>query len=200
MTSLPYHYSSPLVCDRFTRQIGPRVISSTDSLRAVRGLPSEQESRSISDREQRWRTDLGGVANGDPQALSRLYDECAATLLGLARRIVKNDADAEEIILDVFEQVWRTAHTFDPTRGNVWRWLTLLVRSRAIDRLRTAASKHDRDILSLTETWNLASHEPPPDRATMFCQAIPNPGLCRIDLADVVLALSSRLTPPMDSA
>jgi RNA polymerase sigma-70 factor, ECF subfamily len=74
------------------------------------------------------------------------------------------------LILDVFEQVWRTAKTFDSARGSVWRWLTLLVRSRAVDRLRTAASKRDRESLSIAEDWDLASHDPLPDTTTIFNQ------------------------------
>jgi len=124
----------------------------------------------ISERERRWRGYLETIAKGDSQALARLYDECAASLLGLALRMIRNQADAEEIILDVFGQVWRTAHTFDSDRGSVWRWLTLLVRSRAVDRLRTAASKRDRELLPIDEDWDLVSHEPLPDRTSIFNQ------------------------------
>jgi RNA polymerase sigma-70 factor (ECF subfamily) len=131
------------------------------------GFQAEGPDHAISEREKRWRSYLCDISTGDANSLARLYDECAATLLGLALRMMKNQADAEEIILDVFEQVWRTAHSFDPARGSVWRWLTLLVRSRAVDRLRTAAFKRDRDRLSITEDWDLVSHEPPPDRATI---------------------------------
>ena len=123
-----------------------------------------------SDREKRWQSYLGGIALGRAESLSLLYDESAASLLGLALRIMKNQADAEEIMLDVFEQVWRTAHSFDPTRGSVWRWLTVLVRSRALDRLRTASAKRDRAQLSAVEDWELVSREPLPDTATIFNQ------------------------------
>lgn len=124
----------------------------------------------VSEREQRWRACLHAVGCGDSEALTALYDECAPALLALARKMMRNDADAEEIIIEVFEQVWRTAPSFDSTRASVWRWLTLLVRSRAVDRLRTAAWKHDRERLSITGEWDLASHEPLPDRTTIFSQ------------------------------
>jgi RNA polymerase sigma-70 factor (ECF subfamily) len=124
----------------------------------------------ISEREKRWRGYLGDVARGDSNALTQLYDEGAATLLGLALRMMREKADAEEIILDVFEQVWRTAHSFDPSRGSVWRWLTLLVRSRAVDRLRSAAAKRGRDRISLAEDRDLASQDPLPDRISIFSQ------------------------------
>jgi RNA polymerase sigma-70 factor (ECF subfamily) len=132
------------------------------------GFRLAEGSQPISERERRWRTYLSDIERGDSQALARLYDECAATFLGLALRIMKNDADAEEIVLDVFAQVWRTAPSFDPARGTVSRWLALLVRSRAADRLRTAASKRNRDNLPIVEDWDLASQEPLPDRITLF--------------------------------
>jgi RNA polymerase sigma-70 factor (ECF subfamily) len=134
------------------------------------GFRSEGLGQSISDREKRWQSYLGGIALGKSESLTFLYDESASSLLALALRVMKNQADAEEIILDVFEQVWRTAHSFDPARGSVWRWLTVLVRSRALDRLRTASSKRDRVQLPMVEDWELVSHDPLPDIATIFNQ------------------------------
>jgi RNA polymerase sigma-70 factor (ECF subfamily) len=84
--------------------------------------------------------------------------------------MMKNKADAEEIILDVFEQVWRTAHRFDSARGSVWGWLMVMARSRALDRLRTAASKRGRERRLIAEDWDLVSHEPLPDTTTIFNQ------------------------------
>jgi RNA polymerase sigma-70 factor (ECF subfamily) len=134
------------------------------------GFRSEGTDEVISDREKRWRLYLGGIALGQAESLALLYGESAASLLGLALRMMRNKADAEEIMLDVFEQVWRTAKSFDPTRGSVWRWLVVLVRSRAVDRLRTAAAKRDRERVSIAENWDLVSHEPLPDSTTIFNQ------------------------------
>jgi len=130
----------------------------------------EELGQPVSDREKRWRGYLSQIAAGDSQSLSQLYQECAAALFGLALKTLKNEADAEEIMLDVFEQVWRTAPSFDPARGNVWRWLLMLLRSRAVDRLRSAAARHDRKNLAMPEHWDLASQEPLPDRVTIFDQ------------------------------
>src|SRR5271165_67698 len=77
------------------------------------GFRPEGVEPSVSEREKRWRSYLCDITRGDSQSLASLYDECAASLLGLALRMTKNEADAEEIILDVFEQVWRTAKNFD---------------------------------------------------------------------------------------
>ena len=83
---------------------------------------------------------------------------------------MKNEADAEEIILDLFEQVWRTAPSFDSVRGSVWRWLTMMLRSRTLDRMRSAAARRDRKNLAMPEDWDLASQDPLPDHATIFDQ------------------------------
>lgn len=130
----------------------------------------EELGQPVSDREKRWRGYLGQIAVGDSQSLTQLYEECAAALFGLALRTVKNEADAEEIILDLFEQVWRTAPSFDSVRGSVWRWLTMMLRSRTLDRMRSAAARRDRKNLAMPEDWDLASQDPLPDHATIFDQ------------------------------
>jgi RNA polymerase sigma-70 factor (ECF subfamily) len=125
----------------------------------------------VPERERRWQSYLAGIALGKSECLTLLYDESAGALLGLALRMMKNKADAEEILLDVFEQVWRKAESFDPARGSVWRWLTMMLRSRAVDRLRTATARYDRDrILPLAEEQDPISHEPLPDSATILSQ------------------------------
>jgi RNA polymerase sigma-70 factor, ECF subfamily len=127
-------------------------------------------SRPFSEREKRWRSYVAGISQGKAESLTLLYDESAASLLGLALRIVKNAADAEEIVLEVYEQVWRTAHSFDPLRASVWRWLSILIKSRAIDRLRTAASRRNQERLQLTDLLDVASNEPLPESATILNQ------------------------------
>ena len=63
----------------------------------------------------------------------------------MALRILGDTADAEEVTLDVYTQVWRTAQSFDAQRGNTSAWLVMLARSRAIDRLRSGASRKQRE-------------------------------------------------------
>jgi RNA polymerase sigma-70 factor (ECF subfamily) len=136
----------------------------------MRGFQREELGQPVSEREKRWRVYLGQIAGGDAESLARLYDECAAALFGLALKTMKNEADAEEIILEVFEQVWRTAHSFDPARGSAWRWLSVMLRSRTLDRLRSATAKRDRQHLAMPENWDLASQDRLPDHATIFDQ------------------------------
>ncbi|HEV3456254.1 MAG TPA: sigma-70 family RNA polymerase sigma factor [Thermoanaerobaculia bacterium] len=77
------------------------------------------------------------VTERQPDALAKLYDRFAPTLLALARRILDNHADAEEVLQEVFVQVWNRGERYDPARSSVSTWLVLIARSRAIDRLRS---------------------------------------------------------------
>ena len=72
----------------------------------------------------------------EEQALAELDRRYGARAWSLARAIVRNDADAEEVVLDVFLKVWRNAAEFDVTRGSVRAWITTMVRSRALDLVR----------------------------------------------------------------
>jgi len=83
-----------------------------------------------------------GAAGGDAKALARLYDRYAPPLLSAGERILKNRRDAEDLLHDVFVEVWQQAGDYDPSRGSVKSWLFLRMRSRAIDRLRLASSKN----------------------------------------------------------
>jgi RNA polymerase sigma-70 factor (ECF subfamily) len=83
-----------------------------------------------------------GTANGEKDALARLYDRYAASLLALGQRILGGRRDAEDLLHDVFVEVWQQAGAYCPTRGSVKSWLFLRMRSRAIDRLRLASRKN----------------------------------------------------------
>jgi RNA polymerase sigma-70 factor (ECF subfamily) len=76
------------------------------------------------------------MAARDQEALSAIYDRYRAVVFSLALRILKDRAEAEEALADVFLQAWRQAHGFDRARGSAGAWLITLCRSRAIDRLR----------------------------------------------------------------
>jgi RNA polymerase sigma-70 factor (ECF subfamily) len=83
-----------------------------------------------------------GAAGGDAAALAHLYDRYAPRLLSAGERILGSRRDAEDILHDVFVEVWQQAGDFDPVRGSVKSWLFLRMRSRAIDRLRLASRKN----------------------------------------------------------
>ncbi len=84
-------------------------------------------------------------AAGDQSALAALYDESSSLTYSIAMRLLADSADAEEVTLDVYTQIWRTAATYQQSRGSVASWLVTLARSRAIDRLRSRASRVQRE-------------------------------------------------------
>lgn len=74
------------------------------------------------------------VAGGDMRALARLYDRYAGTLMALARRILGDVREAEDLVQDLFLEVWRQAGDYDGARGTVRAWIMMRMRSRALDR------------------------------------------------------------------
>src|SRR5881397_424849 len=76
------------------------------------------------------------MAAGDERALGELYDRHGSTVYALARAIVRERADTEEVVADAFGQAWRTAGQFAPARGSVTAWLATITRTRALDLVR----------------------------------------------------------------
>jgi RNA polymerase sigma-70 factor (ECF subfamily) len=74
------------------------------------------------------------VANGDRAALGPLYDRFAPLLLAVGQRIVGEAREAEDLLHDVFLEVWRAAGDYDAARGSVRAWILMRMRSRALDR------------------------------------------------------------------
>jgi RNA polymerase sigma-70 factor, ECF subfamily len=77
------------------------------------------------------------AATGDADALAALYDRHSRVIYSLAFRIMGDASDAEEVVQDVFAQVWRQAARYDTSRGAVIAWMLMMTRSRAIDRIRS---------------------------------------------------------------
>lgn len=81
---------------------------------------------------------VAAMARGDRDALARLYERHSGVLLGLALRIVRDRREAEDLLHDVLLEAWRAAKDFDPKRGRVRTWLTIRMRSRALDLQKSA--------------------------------------------------------------
>lgn len=76
------------------------------------------------------------IGERDPEALQELFRRHAPTLLALGKRILSTPEDAEEVLQEVFLRVWQEYQRYDPERSSVATWMVLIMRSRAIDRLR----------------------------------------------------------------
>lgn len=88
---------------------------------------------------------LGDVARGDESAFSTLYDKMSPAVFGLARRVVRDPARAEEVAQEVFLQVWQTATRFDSDRGAAKTWILTLAHRRAVDVVRRDQSSSNRE-------------------------------------------------------
>lgn len=79
---------------------------------------------------------LTKIAEGDRNALSQLYDRYSRIIYAIAWKSLNSVEDCEEVVLDVFAQVWKIADRFDANKGSIEQWLFTLTRSRILDRLR----------------------------------------------------------------
>lgn len=87
---------------------------------------------------------LHQAAEGNPDALGRIYDATSPILMALALRILGRREDAEEALLDVYCKAWQRADLYDKQRGTVMAWLMTMMRSTALDRVRSRASREAR--------------------------------------------------------
>jgi RNA polymerase sigma-70 factor, ECF subfamily len=85
------------------------------------------------------------IADGDGDALAAAFDLYAPSVLGLLSRILKGRGEAEEVLQEVFLQVWMQAGRFDAQRSSPRGWILMLARSRAVDRLRRRDSSRRRE-------------------------------------------------------
>ena len=82
------------------------------------------------------------IKRGHAPALGALYDRHASVLLGVLTRILRNQQEAEDVLHEVFLEVWERASDYDESRGSVRAWLVMRARSRGLDRLRVLGRRH----------------------------------------------------------
>lgn len=85
------------------------------------------------------------IKDGDQVAFGVFYDLTSALVFGIAVRVLRNRAHAEEVTQEVFVEVWTKAPTYRPERGSIEAWLRMITRRRAIDRVRSAEATRRRD-------------------------------------------------------
>src|SRR5215471_13754214 len=79
---------------------------------------------------------MQGIQAGDPDALSQLYDRYNGILKALILRVIHNEAVADDLLQEIFMEIWNQAKNFSPQKGKPLGWMVTLARRRAIDGLR----------------------------------------------------------------
>lgn len=97
------------------------------------------------------------IRAGDQSAMADLYDRYAGVVYGVALRVLANTAAAEDVVQEVFLQLWRNPQAFDADRGRLAPWLAVIARNRAIDHLRKRPIEDDLDELPISSGVDLES-------------------------------------------
>src|SRR5881394_3499132 len=95
------------------------------------------------------------IRNGDQRALGDLYDRYSQVVYAVALRVLGDTTQAEDILQDIFMQIWRNPGAFDSSRGSLAAWLAVIARHRAIDTLRRRKPETDIADVSLAADVNL---------------------------------------------
>ena len=93
---------------------------------------------------------LTAVARGDERAYDAVYDLTSGWVLGVARKVIRDPAQAEEVMQEVMLEVWRLASRFDPAKGSGMSWVMTLAHRRAVDRVRSERSHATRELRAAT--------------------------------------------------
>jgi RNA polymerase sigma-70 factor, ECF subfamily len=91
------------------------------------------------------------LLDGDKEGFVRLYDEYAGLIYGVALRVLRNAAAAEDVVQEVFLQLWRNPASFDPQRGRLAPWLAVITRHKAVDSLRRLKFEADSSETPLSD-------------------------------------------------
>jgi RNA polymerase sigma-70 factor (ECF subfamily) len=100
------------------------------------------------------------VALGDSRAFEALYDQLSTSVFGLARRVVRDPARAEDVTQEVFLEVWRKAARFDSSLGRARTWVMTIAHRRAVDAVRRSESQKRQDHHGAPDE---VSHDEPAD-------------------------------------
>lgn len=89
---------------------------------------------------------MAGIARGDHRAFAALYDRTSSRVFRTVQRCIVDPSQAEEVVQEVYLEVWSRAAHFDPRKGSAATWITVIARRRGIDRVRASQSSRERDL------------------------------------------------------
>lgn len=100
---------------------------------------------------------IARIRAGDQSAMADLYDRYSGVVYGVALRVLANTTAAEDVVQEIFLQLWRNPQAFDAERGRLAPWLAVIARNRAIDHLRKRPMEDDIDELPISSGVDLES-------------------------------------------
>jgi RNA polymerase sigma-70 factor (ECF subfamily) len=99
---------------------------------------------------------LAQVQRGDEYAMASLFDRYSKVVYSVALRVLRDPSSAEDVLQEVFMQIWRNPDGFIATRGSLGGWLAVVARNRSIDALRRKRPAEQVDDMALASNYNLA--------------------------------------------
>ena len=100
---------------------------------------------------------VSAIRGGDQSAMATLYDRYSSIVYSVALRVLADTGAAEDVLQEVFMQLWRNPTAFDASRGSLGAWLAVITRNRSIDALRKRRSETDIDDVIVSVQPDLAS-------------------------------------------
>jgi len=100
---------------------------------------------------------VSAIRGGDQSAMATLYDRYSSIVYSVALRVLADTGAAEDVLQEVFMQLWRNPTAFDSSRGSLGAWLAVITRNRSIDALRKRRSETDIDDVIVSVQPDLAS-------------------------------------------
>ncbi len=97
------------------------------------------------------------VQRGDEHAMASLFNRYSRVVYSVALRVLRDPASAEDVLQEVFMQIWRNPDGFVATRGSLGGWLAVVARNRSIDTLRRKRPTEQVDDMALASNYNLAN-------------------------------------------
>jgi len=99
---------------------------------------------------------LAHVQSGDEQAMGTLYDRYSKIVYSVSLRVLRDPSSAEDVLQEIFMQLWRSPESFVASRGSLGGWLAVVARNRSIDALRRKRPTDSMDDIVIASSFNLA--------------------------------------------